>query len=182
MTNREQEFACLGESEARRGVIHCASEANDQPSAQSRHGSIQTWQPWYPSKASGARRPKAAGVMDGSPEGQDAWRLGSRQPARAGDTKNNIFPSERFQHRLQRLKLPCAEQRHRISPETITRIKLPALPIWTDCFFAVIQRIAIVIECDPPTLDIHNEVACINLIPCLATYLVHCAPANRDLT
>lgn len=41
-------------------------------------------------------------------------------------TKNSIFPSERFQHRLQRLKLPCAEQRHRVSPETITRIKCPS--------------------------------------------------------
>jgi hypothetical protein len=40
MTNREQEVACLGESDALTEEVHCASKANRPPSVQRRHMSV----------------------------------------------------------------------------------------------------------------------------------------------
>jgi len=92
-------------------------------------------------------------------------------PPRKGHQEQH-FPIRALSASSPTLKLPCAEHRHWISPKTIIRVKRPALPIWTDCFFAVIQRIAIVVERDSPTLgppqssDMRKHRPKLGILPC----------------
>lgn len=59
---------------------------------------------------------------------------------------------------------------------------MPAPPIRAHATLAVIQFVTVVVNRDPPTLDIDLEMAGVYLRPGLAANLGHCPASEHDLS
>jgi len=108
-------------------------------------------------------------------------RLGFVAAVLSGLARSTFINSKRFQKTLKCSVLPGTEQSYRICPKSITGIKWPMSSIWAQAFFAINQRVAIVIEGYTPAIHSHNEVACAHLIPSLDAQLTHYATAKCHL-
>ena len=89
---------------------------------------------------------------------------------------------ERFQETLKRLLFPCTEQRNGICSKSIPRVKRPSPSFRTYAFFAVVERVTVVEDRYPPTLDAHHEMARISLIPRRHAHFVHRPSLEDDLS
>jgi hypothetical protein len=76
--------------------------------------------------------------------------------------------------------LPSRQQSNRICP--IPWIEIPAVPLRADAPLAIVQLITVVVDRDPPPLNIDLEMPGVELLPGLAADLGHCPASEHHLS